>query len=76
MTSDWIGAEVTPESELCTNAQPRQILRTNDPDCRHGWYLDFSDHVRLCPDTCALARSDPSAELEILAGCFYVDLGP
>jgi hypothetical protein len=49
---------------------PIQILRNENPGCQQGWYYDeASQLVRLCPDTCALAQSDPNAALELMFGC-------
>jgi hypothetical protein len=51
-------------------ADPIQILRNENPGCEQGWYYDeTSQLVRLCPLTCALAQSDPNAELELMFGC-------
>jgi hypothetical protein len=57
--------------------EPIQILRNENPGCQQGWYLDeTTDLIRFCPDTCALAQSDPKAELELMFGCTSVVMVP
>ncbi len=52
------------------NAEPIQILRSMDPACDQGWYMDeATGHVSLCPGSCALVQSDPQLRLELMFGC-------
>jgi hypothetical protein len=52
-------------------SNPIQILRDPTGTCTQGgWFLDEATmQVRLCPDTCALAQSDPNAKAELMFGC-------
>jgi hypothetical protein len=46
---------------------PIQLLRNENPDCRHGWYYDeWTWLLSLCPDSCALVRSDPLCRFQLL----------
>jgi hypothetical protein len=57
------------------SGDPIAILRNENPGCApdgHGWYFDEATMMLgICPETCALLRSDPLAELELIVGCTY-----
>ena len=56
---------------ILTTGTPEYLLmqRSTSPSCTTGWYLDSSSHVVLCSDTCAKAKADPKATLDLLFGC-------
>ena len=45
------------------------ILRANSSSCATGWYLDASNNIVLCSESCKQAKADPASSLELLFGC-------
>jgi hypothetical protein len=56
---------------ILTTGTPEYLLiqRATSPSCTTGWYLDSSNNVVLCSDTCKKAKADTKSSLDLLFGC-------
>jgi len=56
---------------ILTTGVPEYLLiqRASSSTCTTGWYLDDSNNVVLCSDTCTKAKTDTAASLNLLFGC-------
>ncbi|HEY2404606.1 MAG TPA: vWA domain-containing protein [Polyangiaceae bacterium] len=48
----------------------------NVGDCTEGWQINAMGEIILCADTCARAKADPSAKVDLVFGCASGDLNP
>ncbi len=56
---------------ILTTGTPEYLLiqRATSATCTTGWYLDSSNNVVLCSDTCKKAKADTKSSLDLLFGC-------
>ena len=63
--------DLTKINVVLTTGVPEYLLieRASSSTCTTGWYLDASNNIVLCSDTCKMAKADTTSSLDLPFGC-------